>query len=52
VSDPDAVLSATADVIATADSVVLDRCRRWCNLVREVVDRHVPEAHIVRLGDT
>jgi hypothetical protein len=52
VPDPDAVLSATADVIATADSVVLDRCRRWCNLVREVVDRHVPEAHIVRLGDT
>jgi hypothetical protein len=51
VPDPDAVLSATAEIVATADSVVLDRCRRWCNLAREVVATHVPDARVVRLGD-
>jgi len=52
VPNPDAVLSATAEIIATADSVVLDRCRRWFNLAREVVERRVPAANVVPLADS
>ena len=50
VQSPDGVLAATPEIIATADSAVLDRCRRWFNLAREVVDRHVPGARIVPLA--
>lgn len=51
VSDPDAVLAASDEIIASADSGILDRCGKWLNLAREVVREHVPEAWWVRLGD-
>jgi hypothetical protein len=38
VPDPDPVLATTLELIATADSVILDRCQRWLNLARGVVD--------------
>jgi len=54
VADPDALLVAAAgageaggrdgEVIATADSVVLDRCGAWLNLARHVVETRVPSA--------
>ncbi|NQU23599.1 MAG: DUF434 domain-containing protein [Candidatus Nealsonbacteria bacterium] len=47
VQDPDAILSETDRIVATADSVILDRCRRWFNLARETVERHVPNACVV-----
>ncbi len=47
VADPDPLLMETGQVVASADSVILDHCRRWFNLAREVVDRHVPGAWIV-----
>jgi len=50
VDDPDRILGATAEIIATADSVVLDRCQRWFNLAREVIDAHVPHARIVPMA--
>lgn len=50
VPDPDALLAETPEIVATADSVILDRCRAWCNLARETIARHVPEADIVELG--
>ena len=50
VPNPDEVLAASADVIVTADSVILDRCRQWFNLAREIIDRHVPEATVVPLA--
>ena len=46
-NDPDKRLSVTDDVVATADSVILDRCRRWFNLAREVIDSNVPAAMII-----
>ncbi|MBI4578190.1 MAG: DUF434 domain-containing protein [Planctomycetes bacterium] len=49
VGDPDAVLAATPDIVATADSMILDRCARWFNLAREIVIQHVPRAPIVDL---
>jgi len=48
--DVDSVLAASPHVVATADSVILDHCRRWFNLAREVVSRRLPQAVIVGLG--
>ncbi|HUJ43074.1 MAG TPA: DUF434 domain-containing protein [Opitutaceae bacterium] len=50
VPNPDAVLVAAMEIIVTADSVVLDQCRRWFNLTREVIDRQIPNACIVPLA--
>jgi len=50
VPSPDAVLGASAEIIATADSAVLDRCQRWFNLARDVIERKVPAAYVVRLA--
>lgn len=46
----DRLLSEASEVVASADSAVLDRCRRWCNLARHVVETSVPDAWIVDLG--
>jgi hypothetical protein len=48
--NPDAILAAAPEIIATADSIVLNRCARWMNLAREVVCEQVPDAHIVSLA--
>ncbi len=50
VPDPDALLAKTDQIVATADSVILDRCRAWFNLARETVARHVPDAKLVELA--
>jgi len=50
VPDPDALLAETSEIVVTADSAILDRCRAWCNLARQTVTRHVPEADVVELG--
>jgi hypothetical protein len=49
VPDPDRILAASRELIATADSVVLDRCGPWLNLARLTVFRHVPTAWVVDL---
>jgi hypothetical protein len=49
VFNPDKVLAATEQIVATSDSAVLDRCRRWLNLTRLVIDRSVAHAHVVDL---
>jgi hypothetical protein len=50
VPDPDAVLIKSVEIIASADSVVLDGCQRWFNLARLVVERQVPQAWIIVLA--
>lgn len=50
VQNPDKVLSEADEIAATADSAVLDRCRRWFNLAREVIDRNLPAANVVPLA--
>lgn len=50
VANPDPVLARSAEVVATADSVVLDACRHWFNLAREVLAEHVPGARLVDLS--
>ena len=50
VPDPDRLLIETDEMIATADSVVLDRGGRWLNLAAQVVRESVPDARLVDLG--
>ena len=45
--DVDTVLVQSSAVVASADSGVLDRCRRWCNLAYEVIQRRIPAANVV-----
>ncbi len=40
VDDPDPILKKSAEIVATADSAVLDECARWFNLARHVVENH------------
>jgi hypothetical protein len=41
--DPDPLLIATEEIVATADSAILDRCRHWFNLASEAV-AEIPSA--------
>ena len=45
----DGVLAASPHVVATADSAILDRCQRWFNQVRIIVERSVRDAWILDL---
>lgn len=48
--DPDAALAQSPEVIATADSVILDRCARWYNLARQIVQAKLPNSRLVDLA--
>jgi hypothetical protein len=48
--NPDRVLAEATEIIATSDSVILDRCHHWINLTRAIIDHHVPQARIVDLS--
>ncbi len=48
--NPDRALIQSSQVVATADSAVLDRCGPWLNLARHVIDHFVPDARIVDLS--
>ncbi len=48
--NPDAVLAESGEIVATADSVILDRCRRWFNLARTAITQHVQRAWIIDLS--
>lgn len=50
VNNPDAELARAEEIVATADSAVLDRCGRWLNLARRVVGERVEGAGWVDLG--
>jgi hypothetical protein len=50
VPDPDAVLSRTSELVATADSAILDRCTAWFNLAGHVVGA-APRPWVVNLGE-
>ncbi len=50
VANPDAIMALTDDPVATADSVILDRCCRWFNLGRHIVTRSVASAWVIDLA--
>ena len=47
---PDARLIKIDSVAATSDSVILDRCKRWVNLAREIIEQKIPVAWIADLS--
>ena len=50
VPDPDGPLAESADIVVTADSMILDRCVAWFNLAREVITRELAGARVVPMG--
>jgi hypothetical protein len=50
VMNPDKVLAQTNQVVATADSAILDQCARWVNLTRCVIDSRVGGAKLLDLS--
>jgi len=50
VFSPDPLLAQATEIIATADSAILDRCDRWVNLARLAIDSAIPGARIVDLS--
>jgi len=49
-NDVDPVVIESSNVVASADSVILDHCSQWCNLAREVIDRRIPAVNLVALA--
>ena len=50
VYSPDAVLARSEEIVATTDSAILDRCRRWVDLSQLVIRSVVSDAWIVDLS--
>lgn len=50
VTNPDRVLAAADQIVSSSDHVILDRCQRWFNLVRQVIASQVPTAYVVDIG--
>jgi hypothetical protein len=50
VFNPDRVLWESPEVIATSDGVVLDRCRNWVNLARQIIAERLPQTRLVDLS--
>ncbi len=48
--DVDSVLVASPHTVATADSVILDRCAGWFNLAAEILARRLPGLEIAALA--
>jgi hypothetical protein len=47
VFNPDKVLWESDQVIATSDSVVLDRCHHWVNLAHEIISSRIPQTWLL-----
>lgn len=52
VQNPDKTLIETDQIVATADSAVLDRCGPWFNLAKQIVDESVPGAWVIDLSQS
>lgn len=49
VPNPDPLLIETEQIVATADSGILDQVQCWFNLARYVIESHLPTAWVIRL---
>jgi len=49
---PDVDLAAFEGVVATSDSVVLDRCAAWINLTERIINEQLPNTSLVDLRTT
>jgi len=48
----DHLLSVSPHVVASADSAIIDRCKRWVNLARIVVEGALSDTWILDLGES
>ena len=39
------------DNVVTSDAIILDHCRSWYNLNRNIIEQEIPDAWILRLGN-
>jgi hypothetical protein len=49
--DVDRQLKMSPHIVISTDSAVIDRCRHWANLGREIICRHVPAARVIAMAD-
>ena len=49
VISPDAVLIKGEKIVASSDSVVLDKCGKWVDLAGEIIKKQIPAAKIIDL---
>lgn len=47
---PDAELKKTDLIVATSDGVVLDECKSWINLARELIETKLPQTRLIDLS--
>jgi hypothetical protein len=50
VFNPDPLLAGSPEVVATADSAILDRCDRWSSLARLAIEAAIPSARVIDLA--
>jgi hypothetical protein len=46
---PDAELKKTDLVVATSDGIVLDECKSWINLARQLIETKLPQTRLIDL---
>jgi len=49
-TSPDAELIRTEMVVATSDSVILDKCKNWVNLAGEIIGKNLPDIMMIDLS--
>jgi len=49
VFNADRELAGTEQIVATSDAAILDRCQRWINIARLVIEHRVSEARLIKL---
>ena len=52
VDNPDPILKQSSEIIATADSAILDAGPRWFNLARYVIETSSDAARVVDLSES
>ncbi len=48
--DPDKALKVNHDIVVSNDGVILDGCRSWVNLAKNLIDEKITKHQLVRLG--
>lgn len=51
-TSPDAELIKTDSLVVSTDGVVLDKCQRWTNLAREIIERKLPDTWLLDLASS
>lgn len=48
-ASPDGELARTESIVVSSDSAILDRCGRWANLARAIIEQKLPQTNVVDL---